>query len=108
MTLPVAMPSPGIKGGQQVQRPIAPRLLFDPIGEPRRRGLRGLEPRPGLHGGFCSEAEDHLLGLAGAGVEGEKGSPLGRAGRSAGILRREPPMMPPWFELRMGEKPADR
>lgn|SRR5262245_54807657 len=108
MTLPIDMPSPGIKGGKQVQGPIAPIFMFNAVGESRLCGFRGMEPRPWLQGGFFIEAEDHFLRLEGAGVEGDQGSHLRIEGRIAGIFRRQPHMMPPWFELMMGENTADR
>src|SRR5215468_8534058 len=108
MTLPGDLSSPSIKGGKQVQCPIAPILMFDPIGEPRLRWFRGMEPRPWLQGGFFIEAEDHLIGLEGAGVESDKGGHLCIEGRIAGIFRRQPHLMPPWFALVMSENPADR
>src|SRR5262249_57207236 len=87
---------------------MAAILMFDPVGEPRLRGFRGMEARPWLQGGFFIEAEDPLIGLEGASVEGDRGGHLGIEGRIAGVFRRQPHRMPPWFELVMSENPADR
>ena len=88
VTLPVALACPRSAGGKPMQRTIASILLFDTVGEPRRRGLRGREPRPWLQGGCFIEAEAPCIGLEGAGREGDEGGHLRREGRSAGICRR--------------------
>ena len=81
--------------------------MFDAGWESRLRGFRGVEPRPWLQGGFFIQAEDHFIGLEGASVEGDERRHLRIEGRIAGIFWRQPHMMPPWFELVMGENPAD-
>jgi hypothetical protein len=108
MTLPVDTPSACIKGRKEVQRSIAPILMFDPVRQPRLRGFGGMEPRPRLQRGFFIKAEDDFLRLERAGIERDEGGHLGIEGCIAGMFRRQPHMMPPRFEFMMGENAAYR
>ena len=106
MALPVDTPCACVKGRKEGQGSIAPRLLRDAVGDSRLRGFRGMEAWPRLERGLFSKAEDHLIRPQGAGVERDEGPHLRIESGIAGMFRRQPPRMPPWFELRMGENTA--
>ena len=104
MALPVDTPCACVKGREKGQGSIAPRLLRDAVGDSRLRGFRGMEAWPRLERGLFSKAEDHLIRPQGAGVERDEGPHLRIESGIAGMFRRQPPRMPPWFELRMGRE----
>ena len=106
MALPVDTPCSCVKGRKEVQGSIAPILMLDAVGDARLRGFRGMEAWPRLERGLFSKAEDHLIRPQRAGVERDEGGHLLIEGGIAGMFRRQPHMMPPWFELMMGENTA--
>ena len=107
MTLSIDPACPGINGREEMQGPIAPLLMFNALWASRLRGFRGVESWPGRQGGLFIQAAKHFIGLKGARVEGAESRHLRIASCIAGILQRQPQMMPPGFELVMGENPAD-
>jgi len=108
VTLSVDSACPGIKGREQVQRPIAPIRMLDAVGDARLGRFRGREPGPRLQRGCFLEAENHLMRLQRAGGERDEGGHWRIAGRIARMLRRQPPMRAPRVEFMMGENAADR